>query len=290
MPGGRVAIIQTRWHMDDLTGRVTKDMSQNSQSDQYEVVEFPAILQIEDVEKPLWPAFFDLEALHRTKASMPVFQWNAQYQQQPTAEEASIIKREWWQKWKGETPPLCEYIIMSLDAAAETHNRADFTALTTWGVFLNEDVGEHHIILLNSIKKRLEFPELKALALEEYDDWEPDSFIVEKKSAGTAIYQEMRRMGLPIQEYTPHRGSGDKLARLNSVTDMVSSGMVWVPETRWAEELIEEVAGFPFMSHDDLVDSMVMALMRFRQGGFIRLPNDEPDEIVYFKRRKAGYY
>ena len=290
MPGGRVAIIQTRWHMDDLTGRVTKDMSQNSQSDQYEVVEFPAILQIEDVEKPLWPAFFDLEALHRTKASMPVFQWNAQYQQQPTAEEASIIKREWWQKWKSETPPLCEYIIMSLDAAAETHNRADFTALTTWGVFLNEDVGEHHIILLNSIKKRLEFPELKALALEEYDDWEPDSFIVEKKSAGTAIYQEMRRMGLPIQEYTPHRGSGDKLARLNSVTDMVSSGMVWVPETRWAEELIEEVAGFPFMSHDDLVDSMVMALMRFRQGGFIRLPNDEPDEIVYFKRRKAGYY
>ena len=290
MPGGRVAIIQTRWHMDDLTGRVTKDMSQNSQSDQYEVVEFPAILQIEDVEKPLWPAFFDLEALHRTKASMPVFQWNAQYQQQPTAEEASIIKREWWQKWKGETPPLCEYIIMSLDAAAETHNRADFTALTTWGVFLNEDVGEHHIILLNSIKKRLEFPELKALALEEYDDWEPDSFIVEKKSAGTAIYQEMRRMGLPIQEYTPHRGSGDKLARLNSVSDIVSSGLCWVPETRWAEEVIEEVAGFPFMSHDDLVDSTVMALMRFRQGGFIRLPSDEPEEVQYFKRRGSGYY
>ena len=204
MPGGRVAIIQTRWHMDDLTGRVTKDMTQNERSDQYEIVEFPAILQVKDVEKPLWPAFFDLEALHRTKASMPVFQWNAQYQQQPTAEEASIIKREWWQRWKAEQPPLCEYIIMSLDAAAETHNRADYTALTTWGVFLNEEVNEHHIILLNSIKQRLEFPELKALALEEYDDWEPDSFIVEKKSAGTAIYQEMRRMGLPIQEYTPH--------------------------------------------------------------------------------------
>ena len=296
MPGGRVAIIQTRWHMDDLTGRVTKDMSNNKQSDQYEIVEFPAILKIEgtetkkEVEKPLWPAFFDLEALYRTKASMPVFQWNAQYQQQPTAEEASIIKREWWQKWKVERPPPCEYIIMSLDAAAETHNRADFTALTTWGVFLNEDAGEHHIILLNSIKKRLEFPELKALALEEHDEWEPDSFIVEKKSAGTAVYQEMRRMGIPVQEYTPHRGSGDKLARLNSVTDMVSSGMVWVPETRWAEELVEEVAGFPFMSHDDLVDSMVMALMRFRQGGFIRLPNDEPDEIRYFKRRGSGYY
>ena len=295
MPGGRVAIIQTRWHMDDLTGRVVRDMTQNERSDQYEVVEFPAILDVVDKEtgestqKPLWPQFFDLDALLRTKASMPVFQWNAQYQQEPTAEEAALVKREWWQIWKKDSPPICEYIIMSLDAAAETHNRADFTALTTWGVFLNEEVDNYNIILLNSIKKRLEFPELKALAMEEYEEWEPDSFIVEKKSAGTALYQEMRRMGIPIQEYTPHRGSGDKLARLNSVTDIVSSGLVWIPETRWAEEVVEEIAGFPFMSHDDLVDSTVMALMRFRQGGFIRLPSDEPEETQYF-RRKTGYY
>jgi phage terminase large subunit-like protein len=97
-------------------------------------------------------------------------------------------------------------------------------------------------------------------------------------------------MGLPIQEYTPHRGTGDKLARLNSVSDIVSSGLCWVPQTRWAEEVVEEIAGFPFMSHDDLVDSTVMALMRFRQGGFIRLPSDEPEDIVYFKQRKGGYY
>jgi predicted phage terminase large subunit-like protein len=296
MPGGRVAIIQTRWHMDDLTGRVVKDMSQNGEADQYEVVEFPAILDTtnkktgESVQKPLWPEFFDLDALLRTKASMPVFQWNAQYQQEPTAEEAALVKREWWQIWKREEPPACDYLIMSLDAAAETHNRADYTALTTWGVFLNEEVDNYNIILLNSIKKRMEFPELKQLAMDEYAEWEPDSFIVEKKSAGTALYQEMRRMGLPIQEYTPHRGSGDKLARLNSVTDIVSSGLVWVPETRWAEEVIEEIAGFPFMSHDDLVDSTVMALMRFRQGGFIRLPTDEPEEVQYFKRRGSGYY
>jgi len=241
------------------------------------------------VQKPLWPEFFDLEALLRTKASMPVFQWNAQYQQEPTAEEAALVKREWWQFWKEDSPPSCEYIIMSLDAAAETHNRADFTALTTWGVFLNEHKDNYNIILLNSIKRRMEFPELKELAMEEYSAWEPDSFIVEKKNSGTALYQEMRRMGLPIQEYTPHRGSGDKLARLNSVSDIVSSGLVWVPETRWAEEVIEEIAGFPFMSHDDLVDSTVMALMRFRQGGFIRLPSDESDEVQYFKRRSAYY-
>jgi len=296
MPGGRVAIIQTRWHMDDLTGRVTKDMVQNERADQYEVVEFPAILDIDDeetgemIQKPLWPEFFDLEALLRTKASMPTFQWNAQYQQEPTAEEAALVKREWWQMWEQGNPPPCEYIIMSLDAAAETHNRADFTALTTWGVFLNEDNEAYNIILLNSIKKRMEFPELKDLAMEEYAEWEPDAFIVEKKSSGTALYQEMRRMGLPVSEYTPHRGSGDKLARLNSVSDIVASGLVWVPPTRWAEEVIEEIAGFPFMSHDDLVDSTVMALMRFRQGGFIRLPTDEPEETRYFKQRRGGYY
>ena len=296
MPGGRVAIIQTRWHMDDLTGRAVKDMANNERADQFEVIEFPAILEFQDedtgevVEKPLWPEFFDLEALLRTKASMPTFQWNAQYQQQPTAEEASIVKREWWNEWDKDDPPACEYIIMSLDAAAEKHNRADYTALTTWGVFYNEEESAYNIILLNSIKQRIEFHELKELAMQEYADWEPDSFIVEKKSSGVALYQEMRRMGLPVSEYTPHRGSGDKLARLNAVSDIVASGLCWVPQTRWAEEVVEEIAGFPFMSNDDLVDSTVMALMRFRQGGFIRLPTDEAEEQQYFKRRGNGYY
>ena len=294
MPGGRVAIVQTRWHMDDLTGRVTNDMVKNEMADQYEIVEFPALLDSEDddgkpITKPLWPEFFDLPALERTKASMPAFQWNSQYQQKPTAEEASIVKREWWGRWPHDQPPHVEYVIMSLDAAAEKHNRADYTALTTWGVFFNEDENAHHLILLDSIKKRLEFPELKQLSMEEYTKWEPDAFIVEKKSAGTAIYQEMRRMGLPVQEYTPHRGTGDKLARLNSVADIIASGMTWVPSTRWADELVEEVAGFPFMSNDDLVDSTVMALLRFRQGGFIRLPTDEwEDEAPYYHKRE--YY
>ena len=294
MPGGRVAVVHTRWSEEDLIGRVIRDMTQNEDADQFEVFEFPAIIETKQPdgtvsERALWPEFFDLPALKRTKASMPTFQWNAQYQQNPTGEEAAIIKREWWRRWTKERPPPCEFLIMSLDAAAEKHNRADYTALTTWGVFFNEEENMHSIILLNAIKERLEFPELKQMCLDEYRDWQPDSFIVEKKSAGTAIYQELRRMGIAVQEYTPHRGTGDKHARLNSVTDMVSSGMVWVPDTRWAEQVVEEIAGFPYMAHDDLVDSTVMALMRFRQGGFVRLPTDEEEyELPY--RPRVEYY
>jgi predicted phage terminase large subunit-like protein len=323
MPGGRVAICQTRWHMDDLTGRLTRDMAQNELADKYEVVEFPAIFEIEKeveeradpeepnsplvtrtkvIEKALWPEFYDINALHRTKASMPLFQWNAQYQQNPTAEEASVVKREWWNIWPNEDPPNCEYIIMSLDSAAETNNRADYTAITVWGVFRYEgDIHDregkvlgvpdaYNIILLNSVKCRVEFPELKDLAHREYANWKPDTFIVEKKGSGAPLYQELRRSGLMVQEYTPHRGTGDKMARLNSVADIIRSRMAWVPQARWAEELVEEIAGFPFMSHDDLVDSTVMALLRFRQGGFLRLPSDEPEEPRYYRRRQGGYY
>jgi len=197
------------------------------------------------------------------------------------------VKREWWRRWPHEQPPQCEYIMCSLDAAAEKNNRADFTSLTTWGVFLNEEEDDtYQLILLDAIKDRLEFPELKKLCMDAYKQWEPDAFIVEKKSAGTAVYQELRRAGLAVSEYTPHRGTGDKYARLNSVSDIISSGMVWAPETRWAEDLIEEVAGFPVAPHDDQVDSMVMALMRFRQGGFIRLPTDYEEEDLPYR----GHY
>ena len=292
MPQGCVAIVHTRWHPNDLIGRLAKDMTRIEGTDQYNFFEFPAIFnENTDDEKALWPEFFDLEALHRTKASMPVFQWNAQYQQNPTAEEGALIKRDWWQKWEQDDPPQCEYIIMTLDAAAEKNTRADFTALLTWGVFRDDRLtdGNSHIILLNAINVRVEFHELKELALREYKDWAPDSFIVEKKSSGTPLFQELRRMGLPVQEFTPHRGTGDKIARINAVSDIVRSGMVWYPAGRkWAEEVIEQVAAFPASSNDDMVDCTSMALTRFRNGGFIRLDTDEPDEITY--PRKAAYY
>jgi len=288
MPGGAIIVVMTRWSKLDLTGQIVNHMVKNDDAEQWEIVDFPAILPS---GKPLWPDFWPLEELLAKKASLDVRYWNAQYLQQPTSEEGALIKREWWQKWENDDPPLCEFIIMSLDAAQEANTRADYNALTTWGVFLNEETNNYNIILLNAIKKRLEFPDLKKLVLEEYKDWEPDSFMVEKKSNGAALYQELRRMGVPVGEFTPGKGQ-DKISRVNAVSDLFSAGIVWAPEHRWAKEVIEECNDFPSGANDDLVDSTTLALLRFRQGGFIRLPSDEPEDDFLYKygRKKAAYY
>lgn len=295
MPGGRIAIVQTRWHTADLTGRLVKQMTMNPDADQYEVVEFPAILnENTPEEKALWPEFFDLAALKRTRENMPAFQWNAQYQQNPTGETSAIIKRDWWGVWEADEPPECEYLIMTLDAAAELNNRADFTAIQVWGIFFNDSTSRHEIILLNAVTERVEFPELKVLAKRLYDEWKPDTFIVEKKSSGVALYQELRRTGMSINEYTPVRGTlnspNNKFARLQSVADMIKDKLVWAPQVRWADAVVEEVAAFPFGEHDDNVDCMIMALMRFRSGGFVRLSTDEPEDPQWFKGHRRGAY
>jgi predicted phage terminase large subunit-like protein len=288
MPGGAIIVVMTRWSKLDLTGQIINHMVKNDDAEEWEVVNFPAIMPS---GQPLWPEFWSIEELLAKKASLDVRYWNAQYLQEPTSEEGALIKREWWNIWEKDDPPMCEFIIMSLDAAQEANNRADYNALTTWGVFLNEETNNYNIILLNSIKKRMEFPDLKKLVLEEYKEWEPDAFMVEKKSNGAALYQELRRMGVPVGEFTPGKGQ-DKISRVNAVSDLFNSGIVWAPEHRWAKEVIEECNDFPSGANDDLVDSTTLALLRFRQGGFIRLPNDEPEDDFLYKygRRKAAYY
>ena len=290
MPGGSIIVVMTRWSKLDLTGEIVNQMIRNDEVDQWEVVEFPAIIENKQGEmESLWPAFWPLEELLAKKAALDIRYWNSQYMQNPVSEEGALIKREWWNIWEDETPPPCEFTIMTLDAAQEANNRSDYNALLTWGVFFNEEVNNYNIILLNAIKKRLEFPELKELCIQEYKDWEPDSFIVEKKSNGAALYQEFRRMGIPVAEYTPGKGQ-DKISRVNAVSDLFRSGIVWAPDHRWAHEVIEECNDFPSGANDDLVDATTLALMRFRQGGFVRLPSDEADEIPGFRSSRNRLY
>ena len=284
-PGGAIVIIMTRWSKRDLVGKIIKSSIERD-GEEWDVVEFPAILPSGN---SLWPEFWPIGELLALKNELPVSKWNAQYMQSPTSEEGAMVKREWWKIWEKDMPPKCEFVIQSWDTAFTKNERSDYSACTTWGVFyMNENPDDPHIILLDAVKERLEFPELKAKALEMYNEWEPDACVIEAKAAGSPLIYELRKMGILVSEFTPTRGN-DKIARMNSVTDLFSSGRVWAPSRRWAEEVIEEMAAFPNSEHDDLVDSSTQALIRFRKGGFVSLPSDEPDEPTTF-RRKAAYY
>ena len=291
MPGGAIIVIMTRWSLLDLTGRLIDYQTKNPESIPWEIVELPAILHEDsEKEKSLWPAQWPLEALRATKASLDPKFWNAQYMQNPTAESSAMIKRSDWRIWEYEDPPNCDYIIQSWDTAHETKSTSDYSACTTWGVWYNEEEGNApQIILLDAFKDRMTFPELKEAAMKHYKEWQPEAFIVEKKAAGGPLIQELRRMGIPVQEFTPSRGN-DKIARVNSISDLFASGIVWAPDTRWAREVIEEVAAFPVGEHDDYVDTTSQALLRYRQGGFVSLDTDEPNEPFYKARRRAAYY
>ena len=287
-PGGAIIVVMTRWSVRDLTGQIVKAATQRTGADEWEVIELPAIMPSGD---PLWPEFWPADQLEALKAELPVSKWSAQYQQDPTSEEGALIKREWWQEWEKDSPPPCEAIIQSWDTAFLKTQRADYSACTTWGIFNmpNENgVTVPNLILLDAYKEKLEFPELKRAAYDKYWEFEPDQMIVEAKAAGSPLIFELRAMGIPVTEFTPSRGQ-DKIARVNAVSDLFASGVIWCPATRWADEVIEECASFPAGEHDDLVDSTTQALLRFRQGGWIRSSMDEWDDEPSY-RRPVEYY
>jgi predicted phage terminase large subunit-like protein len=296
MPEGKICVLHTRWHQRDLIGRLIKDTAMNEGGDTYESFEFPAILnEGETKEKSIWPEQWSLEALQQTRASMHhiMWQWYAQYQQNPTASEAAIIKRDWIRWWTEDKPPEIEFIVQSYDTALTTKDRSDFSVCQTWGVFKHRisstDPITDNIILLNSVKGKYEFPELKVMAIDQAKEWEPDSVIVEAKASGQPLIDEMRRSGLFVQDYSPGKGQ-DKIARLNSVSDMFSSGQIWFPETSWASAVVEEILSFPAGENDDQVDACTLALIRVRKGGMLRLTTDLEDPEPYVRPRRAVYY
>tara|TARA_Y100000114_G_scaffold8262_1_gene6536 strand:+ start:299 stop:1780 length:1482 start_codon:yes stop_codon:yes gene_type:complete len=285
-PGGSIIIVMTRWSIRDLTAKVLQKQAEGG-ADQWEVVEFPAIFP--DTDNVLWPEFWSRDELEGVRASIPVAKWNAQYLQNPTAEEGAIIKREWWNVWDHDDPPVVDYIIQSYDTAFTKTQRSDYSAITTWGVFYPDEGDEAAIILLDAEKGRWEFPELKDAAMRLYQEFDPDMVLIEQKASGTPLTHDLRRMGIPVSGFTPGRGA-DKFSRMNACAPVFESGMVWCPETRWADEVIEECASFPNGEHDDLADSMTQAILRFRQGGFIGTRNDyEDDDLITYKRKREYY-
>jgi len=276
-PGGAMILINTRWKTDDPAGRFIKAQSQ-LKADQWEVLEFPAILPS---GRPLWPEYWKLDELEKVKFSIGIPKWNAQWQQQPTSDSGAILKREWWRKWQHDWTPSCEYIIQSYDTAYSKKETADFSVISTWGVFYPSADSGPNLILLNVKKGRWDFPELKRVAKSEYLYWNPDNVLIEGKASGLSLQQELRRMGIPVTIYSPggRKNNQDKVSRAHAVAPLLESGMIWYPEGQdWAEELVEECASFPNAANDDMVDSSVMAWSRFRQGNFISLQDDDTDE------------
>ena len=285
-PGGKIILVMTRWSKKDLTGILLKNQTE-VKADQWEIVEFPAILDHGPKPEAVWPEYWKLDELEKVKATLPVGKWNAQWMQRPTSEEGALIKREWWRKWEEDYIPNLHYVIQSYDTAFLKKETADFSAITTWGVFYPNEDSPANLILVDAIKGRYEFPELRRLALDQYKYWNPESVIIEAKASGLPLTYELRQMDIPVQNFTPSKGN-DKHVRVNTCAPLFESGLIWAPDQKFAEEVIEECAAFPHGDHDDLVDSMTQAVMRFRQGGCIQHPEDYVDE----KRapRKFVYY
>ena len=271
-PGGKIVLVMTRWSTRDLTGKLIANQKE-PKSDQWHVVEFPALME----HGPVWPEYWQQEELEKVKATLPVGKWNAQWMQQPTSEEGAILKREWWMKYPHEEIPSLQHVIQSYDTAFLKKETADYSAITTWGVFYPSEDSPANLILLDAIKGRYEFPELRRLALQQYKYWQPETVIIEAKASGLPLMYELRQMDIPVVSFTPSKGN-DKHSRVNAVAPLFESGMIWAPEQKFAEEVIEECASFPHGDHDDLVDSTTQAIMRFRQGGLITHPEDYIDE------------
>ena len=286
-PGAKIILVMTRWSIKDLTGQLIANQKE-AKADQWDVVEFPAIMDHGKVTKPVWPEYWKLEELEKVKATLPTAKWNAQWMQQPTSEEGAILKREWWAKYTGDDIPPLYHVIQSYDTAFLKKETADYSAITTWGLWYPEEDAPAQLLLLDAIKGRYEFPELRRMALEQYSYWKPETVIVESKASGLPLTYELRQMDIPVVNFTPSRGN-DKHARVNACAPLFESGMIWAPDQKFAEEVIEECAAFPYGDHDDYVDSTTQAIMRFRQGGLLQHPEDYVTENNE-KTRKRNYY
>jgi predicted phage terminase large subunit-like protein len=270
-PGGAIVIVMTRWSTKDLTGKLMAAQTE-PKADQWDVIEFPAVLN----DKPMWPEYWNIDELEGVKASLSQQKWQ------------SIIKREWWKVWPKKEIPNLMHIIQSYDTAFSKKETADFSAITTWGVFKPVEHGPFHIILLAMKKGRWDFPELKKIAVEQCKYWEPETILIEAKASGMPLTHELRQVGIPVVNYTPSKGN-DKHVRVNSVAPLFEAGQVWCTDDRWAEEVIEECAAFPYGEHDDLVDSTTQALLRFRQGNFIQLDSDYKDDPTFLVGMQEYY-
>lgn len=293
-PGAAILVVMTRWGETDLTGRLIKQYQDDEDElEPWEVIELPAILPSGD---SVFPEFWKAEELRATRATMPTSRWMANYQQQPISEEGAIIKREWWRDWSNNDPPPCDFVVQGWDTAFSEKNTACRSACVTWGVFRYRTRDDPPrlmtgVILLDAWAGRISFPELKRKARELYDQWKPDSLVIERKATGEPLIQELFRIGIYVSDAGAAHRSATAMMRTNAVADLFSGGAIWAPlGRRWVEQVREEMAAYPVGEFDDLHDAGVWGLLRIRQGNLIHLGGDEEDEDDWQPRPATKYY
>ena len=306
MPNGSILIINTRYHYDDLCGWLLKQESEFSTILPWEVIRIPAWLDSTSAELlqlpegssyfPEWKTNDSLKIDEQEiRASNGARYWNALYMQDPTPDEGGLIKKKWIQWWEYDEPPTCDFIIQTYDTAFSTRTTADYSVIQTWGIFSRYEENEHgyesfvpNLILLGNMKGRYEYPELRRIAQLLYDEYRPDICIVEKKASGQSLLQDMRRSGLPVQDYIPDK---DKVSRVHAASPMIEAGRVWLPKhKKWSDDLFTELLQFPNAAHDDQVDAMTMAIHYMKESWRLTHPDDPEFEDQIKDKKRVAYW
>jgi predicted phage terminase large subunit-like protein len=219
-------------------------------------------------------------------------------------EESGVIKREWFRLWPHDRPlPRFEYVVQSYDCATSDKTKNDPTACAVWGVFKPSPDQPMSVMLIDCWTEHMQYPELRPRVVDEYssiygdeNEWghgkKVDMVLIEDKSAGISLIQDLQRARLPVRAYNP--GNADKMMRLNIVSPIIAKGRVWIPESSkwpgrprdWAEPLIQQLCAFPEVRHDDLVDATTQALRVLRDSGFISIDPPPPDDDIYIDETK----
>lgn len=296
-PGCAIIVIQTRWHEDDLSGRIlperyafTSGKIEARDGEVWDVVNLPAIAEANDLlgrdpGEALWPEFYSLPMLEQERITQGPRGWTSLYQQRPTPAEGGILQAAWWRKWpNGKDLPDVEYIVQSWDTAFSDRDHKDNSrsARTTWGVYtmpggLNGNTweGRKGLLLLEAWADHVDYPTLRREARQAYETYQPDTVLIEQKASGQSLIQDMRMAGIPVAAYQPDK---DKVTRAYAVQAMLESGQIWHPDRRWAEDVIAECATFPSGVRDDLVDTCTQAWLFVRNMWRVRHPDDELDD------------
>jgi predicted phage terminase large subunit-like protein len=293
---GAFIIIMQRVHETDLTGHILRneynDWDHLCLPARYEIghpTPTKSKLGFTDPRTKegelLWPERIDVKTLDSLEKSLGSYASAGQLQQRPMPKGGGILKAEWWVPWEKNDLPEIEYVLQSWDTAFSTKEKTSYSARTTWGVF--KERGMTCAIVLEMWYDRVTYPELRKLAQEAYQDWQPDAVLIEKKASGQSLLQDLRMAGIPVLEYMPDK---DKEARAHASSALLEDGRIYFPfDKKWAKNLIDICASFPATDNDDIVDTCTQAWLRLRKGWFVTHSEDYEEDDYQEKQRITLY-